>query len=47
MRQVGKMAGFLASTVDGITRLEDMPPFEPANQLAGSSVVPSGTPSAK
>jgi dipeptidyl aminopeptidase/acylaminoacyl peptidase len=42
IRQVGKMAGFLASTVDGVTRLEDMPPFEPQ----GSSVEPSAIPSA-
>lgn len=43
IRQVGKMAGFLASTVDGVRRLDGMPPFEPQ----GRSVVPSGIPSTK
>ena len=42
MRQTGKIAGFLASTVEGVERLEDMPPFEPQ----GKSVVPSAMPSA-
>jgi len=44
IRQVAKMAGFLASTIPGVARLEDMPPFEPYG--ADRSVVASGTPSA-
>lgn len=37
IRQVGKMAGFLASTVDGVERLDGMPPFEPATGAAAAA----------